>query len=152
CSRATVSGAGTRAPTGRWEARARRRWAIERASATSAMASASAAIPAARSSTKWLPVAITAAITVQGYTTATVRTQRRREARQRTSAHHAAQAICSDGIAASSLACEASEHAWKFTNAWLEETTSLKPSEVSIRGGATGQRQETRNASTLTRT
>ena len=56
--------------------------------------------------------------------------------RHTASAHHAAQAMCSEGIAASSLACEASGRVCQEPNACVDATTSAKP--PSIRGGATG--------------
>ena len=64
------------------------------------------------------------------------------------SVHHDAQAMCREGRAASSLAWEASP-LWPCQEpiAPLAATTSVKP--PSIRGGATGKRQKTTNASTL---
>ena len=70
--------------------------------------------------------------------------------RHSASVHHAAHAMCSDGIAASWLACEASAPVCQEPNACVEATTSVKPS--SIRGGATGSSQKTTKPSTLTST
>ena len=56
--------------------------------------------------------------------------------------------MCSDGIAATWLACDASAPVCHEPKAWVEATTSVKPS--SIRGGATGKRQKTTKPSTLT--
>ncbi len=67
---------------------------------------------------------------------------------QTASTHHAAQAMCSDGIAASSFACEASAPVCQEPIACVEATTSVKPG--SIRGGATGKRQNTMNPSRFT--
>ena len=52
------------------------------------------------------------------------------------SVHHTAQAMCSEGIAASSFAWEASAPVCQDPIAWVEATTSVNPG--SIRGGATG--------------
>ena len=50
--------------------------------------------------------------------------------------HQTAQAMCSEGIAASWLACEASSPVCQEPNAPVVATTSVNPG--SIRGGATG--------------
>ena len=57
-------------------------------------------------------------------------------ARQIATVHHTAQAMCSEGIAASWFAWEASAPSCQEPIACVEATTSVKP--PSIRGGATG--------------
>jgi hypothetical protein len=57
--------------------------------------------------------------------------------------------MCNDGMAASSLACEASAPLCQAPHAWVVATTSMKPPPGSMRGGATGYSQKTTNPITL---
>src|SRR5580704_19042765 len=59
------------------------------------------------------------------------------------------QATCSEGMAASSLAWEASAPTCHDPMAWVTATTSMNPAPTSIRGGARGYSQKTTNPTTL---
>ena len=54
-----------------------------------------------------------------------------------------AQATCSEGMAAYSLAWEAKAPVLHAPMAWVTDTMSTKPTAASIRGGATGYSQNT---------
>ncbi len=95
-------------------------------------------------------MASTASEVTHGYSTASTRTQRRSVMRHTAIVHHTAQAMCSEGIAASWLACEASAPVCQPPKAWVDATTSVYP--LSIRGGATGYSQKTANPIRFTST
>src|SRR5580704_10302640 len=63
--------------------------------------------------------------------------------------HQRAQAMWSDGMAASSLALDARAPLCHAPQEWVTATTSTKPVLASRRGGATGYNQKTTKPITL---
>lgn len=105
------------------------------------VAIAKSAAPARTSSTKWLPVESTASAVATGYSHTRSAHHRRGSTRLNASADQQAHPMCSEGMAASSLAAVASVPLCQDPNAWVRATTSRYTDGSYRRGGAVGTNQ-----------